>query len=111
MSDTKTPAPVHATQPDLIEQVRTLYGCTNPINEDDCDRLEKLWGEVWDRIYEKEHSLSRLAAENARLRDALEALVKAHEWAVSNPDSPVSANINYGHVATDAREVLVSLTT
>lgn len=53
-----------------------------------------------------EPKCTTLASENARMRAALEALVRAHEWAIANPDSPVSAGITYGHIAVDARALL-----
>lgn len=119
MSDTKTPAPVHPL----------LVGTTpGPwISTQVTDSLGPMVGtyEIYNRPFgmgvigwaltAKDADLfaaaPTLAAENARLRAALEALVKAHEWAVENQDSPVSVSINYGHVASDAREVLASLTT
>jgi hypothetical protein len=124
MSDTKTPAPVHP----LLEGTTPgpwRISTANPlaINSDQGEESVGIatthcdMDGVFPRRNEAEANAKliamapTLAAENARLRDVLEALVKSHEWAIANPDSPVSANINYGHVATDAREVLASLTT
>jgi exopolyphosphatase/pppGpp-phosphohydrolase len=62
--------------------------------------------EIFD-TYEAE--LARLRQERDELVGISKALVSAHEWAIANPDSPVSATINYGHVATDAKAFLTSL--
>ncbi len=47
-----------------------------------------------------------IADERDELRAICEALIVAHDWAIANPDSPISATINFGHVAHDARQVL-----
>ena len=47
-----------------------------------------------------------IADERDELRAICEALISAHDWAIANQDSPVSAVINYGHVAHDARAIL-----
>ena len=47
-----------------------------------------------------------IADERDELRAICEALIAAHDWAIANPDSPISATINFGHVAHDARQLI-----
>ena len=56
----------------------------------------------WVRYDDHETAVRELAEQLEEARGIMKALQSVREWAQANPDSPVSARIQYDHVAQDA---------